>query len=39
MIYVDTDDKNKNIEPFIKWILSRQGQELVSKTGYIPINK
>jgi len=37
-IYVDDENKNKNIEPFIEWILSDQGQELVSKTGYIPVN-
>ena len=38
-IYVDTGDKNENIELFIEWILSEQGQELVSKTGYIPIKR
>jgi phosphate transport system substrate-binding protein len=37
-VYVDTDEKNENIEPFIKWILSRQGQELVQKTGYTSVN-
>jgi len=37
-IYVDSDDKNENIEPFIAWILSAQGQELVQKTGYIPLH-
>ena len=31
------DNKNENIEPFIKWILSGQGQELISKAGYTPI--
>jgi len=36
-IYNDTDVKNRNIEPFIEWMLSSQGQELISKTGYIPI--
>jgi phosphate transport system substrate-binding protein len=36
-VYIDTDDKNKNIELFIEWILSDQGQALISKTGYIPI--
>jgi len=36
-IYIDTDDKNENIEPFINWILSEQGQALVQRTGYIPI--
>jgi len=37
-IYNDTETKNENIEPFINWILSRQGQTLVSRTGYAPIN-
>ena len=36
-IYIDNDDKNEHIEPFIEWILSAQGQELVHKTGYIPL--
>ncbi|RDW19982.1 hypothetical protein CWR45_07090 [Oceanobacillus chungangensis] len=29
---------NPNIEPFLQWILSPQGQSLVEKTGYVPIN-
>jgi phosphate transport system substrate-binding protein len=36
-IYIDSDNKNENIDLFIEWILSRQGQTLISKTGYIPI--
>ena len=36
-IYVDTADKNENIEAFIEWILSDQGQYLIEKTGYTPI--
>jgi len=36
-IYIDNDAKNENIEPFIEWILSRQGQELIEKTGYVPL--
>ncbi|MDR0320886.1 MAG: substrate-binding domain-containing protein [Treponema sp.] len=36
-IYNDTEKKNENIEPFIEWILSEQGQTLVSRTGYVPI--
>jgi phosphate transport system substrate-binding protein len=35
--YIDGDDKNENIEPFIAWILSRQGQELIEKSGYVPV--
>jgi phosphate transport system substrate-binding protein len=38
-IYVDTDEKNENIDLFIEWILSEQGQELIEKTGYVPINR
>jgi phosphate transport system substrate-binding protein len=37
-IYIDSDNKNENIDLFIEWILSPHGQTLVSKTGYIPIN-
>lgn len=29
---------NPNVEPFIEWMQSRQGQELVEKTGYTPIS-
>jgi ABC-type Fe3+ transport system substrate-binding protein len=36
-IYIDNDDKNENIELFIDWILSSHGQQLISKTGYIPV--
>jgi phosphate transport system substrate-binding protein len=36
-LYVDTDDKNKNIDLFIEWILSEQGQYLIKETGYTPI--
>jgi phosphate transport system substrate-binding protein len=36
-IYTDRNERNENSELFIKWILSRQGQSLISKTGYIPI--
>jgi phosphate transport system substrate-binding protein len=36
-IYIDNDEKNENTELFIEWILSRQGQELIQKTGYVPI--
>jgi phosphate transport system substrate-binding protein len=36
-IYIDNDEKNENIALFIEWILSKQGQELIQKTGYVPI--
>ncbi|MBE4910646.1 substrate-binding domain-containing protein [Bacillus luteolus] len=29
---------NPNVEAFIEWILSKQGQSLVENTGYVPIN-
>jgi len=38
-VYADTAEKNENIEPFIEWILSKQGQELIQKTGYTPVNE
>lgn len=28
---------NPNAQAFIDWILSDEGQELVEKTGYVPI--
>lgn len=32
------DDKaNPNLAPFLQWILSEQGQQLVEKTGYFPL--
>lgn len=35
---VTAGSKNPNTEALIKWILSPQGQYLVDKTGYTPIN-
>ena len=35
-VFIDTEEKNENIELFIEWILSTQGQTLISKAGYIP---
>jgi len=37
-IYIDDEAKNENIEAFIEWILSEQGQNLIQRTGYVPIN-
>jgi phosphate transport system substrate-binding protein len=34
---ITTNTKNYNVEDFINWILSEQGQYLVEKTGYVPI--
>ena len=36
-IHIETDEKNENIDLFIEWILSEQGQKLIEKTGYVPI--
>jgi phosphate transport system substrate-binding protein len=36
-IYAEREDMNENIKPFIEWILSKQGQEIVEKTGYVSI--
>ncbi|MDX5476450.1 MAG: substrate-binding domain-containing protein [Bacillaceae bacterium] len=33
------ENKNPNIKPFIDWIVSNEGQELVKKTGYVPVNE
>ncbi|WP_010093647.1 PstS family phosphate ABC transporter substrate-binding protein [Ornithinibacillus scapharcae] len=34
---VTAGSENPNIEPFIEWILSSQGQSIIEKTGYVPI--
>ena len=34
---VTAGSDNPHIEEFIEWILSEQGQEIIEKTGYIPI--
>jgi len=33
-----SNNENPNVDKFIQWILSSQGQELVEKTGYTPLN-
>ncbi|WP_054941427.1 PstS family phosphate ABC transporter substrate-binding protein [Paenibacillus ihuae] len=35
---VTAGTSNPNVQPFLDWIVSPEGQELVSKTGYVPIN-
>jgi len=37
-IYIENDRKNENTEKFVEWILSNQGQYLISQTGYTPIS-
>jgi len=34
---ITTGNESENTKKFISWILSSQGQELVEKTGYIPL--
>ena len=34
---ITTNTENENVNKFIEWILSEQGQYLVEKTGYVPI--
>lgn len=38
-VYVEKNDINKNVRPFIRWIVSQEGQEIIEKTGYVPIIK
>ncbi|MNI53578.1 hypothetical protein D3C73_1084230 [compost metagenome] len=35
---VTAGNKSPNTQPFLDWILSQEGQELVAQTGYVPIN-
>ena len=35
---VTAGNPSPNTQPFLDWIVSPEGQELVSKTGYVPIN-
>ncbi|MFP4286107.1 MAG: PstS family phosphate ABC transporter substrate-binding protein [Candidatus Izemoplasmataceae bacterium] len=35
---VTAGSTNPNIEAFIEWVLSSEGQELIEKSGYVPIN-
>jgi phosphate transport system substrate-binding protein len=40
LFYAITNNKeNENVNKFIEWILSEQGQYLVEQTGYVPINR
>jgi phosphate transport system substrate-binding protein len=34
---ITTETKNENIDRFIEWILSEQGQYLIKETDYVPI--
>jgi len=37
-IYIEKENMNTNIKPFIEWILSNEGRELIEKSGYVAIN-
>jgi phosphate transport system substrate-binding protein len=34
---ITTNTENENVNKFIEWILTEQGQYIVEKTGYVPI--
>jgi phosphate transport system substrate-binding protein len=34
---ITTNTENENVNKFIEWILSGQGQYIVERTGYVPI--
>lgn len=36
---VTAGSDNPHVEDFIEWILSDEGQEIVEKTGYVPVGK
>ncbi|MHC6204273.1 PstS family phosphate ABC transporter substrate-binding protein [Breznakiellaceae bacterium SP9] len=36
-VYVEKNKMNENIKPFIEWMLSKQGQEIIEKVGYVSI--
>ncbi|WP_432361983.1 PstS family phosphate ABC transporter substrate-binding protein [Sporosarcina sp. UB5] len=36
---VTAGSDNPHIEAFIEWILSDEGQEIIEKTGYVPVGK
>lgn len=37
LFYYYTADKKNTVQPFITYLLSKEGQQLVMKTGYVPI--
>ncbi|MCM3744875.1 substrate-binding domain-containing protein [Sporosarcina luteola] len=36
---VTAGSENPNVEAFIEWVLSDEGQEIIEKTGYVPVGK
>lgn len=37
-LYIDDEHTNEHTKAFITWMLSRQGQRLIEKIGYVPVN-
>lgn len=37
LYYYHTADRSAQVQPFIDYLLSPQGQQLVMKTGYVPV--
>jgi phosphate transport system substrate-binding protein len=35
---ITANTENENVNKFIEWVLSEQGQYLVKQTGYVPIH-
>ena len=36
---VTAGSDNPHVEAFLEWILSEEGQEIIEKTGYVPVGK
>ncbi|MFD2042718.1 substrate-binding domain-containing protein [Ornithinibacillus salinisoli] len=36
---ITAGSENPNVDAFLEWILSEEGQELVEKTGYVPVSE
>lgn len=36
---VTAGSENPHVKAFLEWVLSEQGQEIIEKTGYVPIKK
>ncbi|MEZ7172082.1 PstS family phosphate ABC transporter substrate-binding protein [Sporosarcina sp. OR05] len=36
---VTAGSENPHVKAFLEWVLSKQGQEIIEKTGYVPIKK
>ena len=36
---VTAGSDNPHVEAFLEWVLSEEGQEIIEKTGYVPVGK